>query len=105
MKLKIAGLDSGSRFKYRLRFRLKAQAQAQAQAQALGFKSRLRLWVWDPGSGSKLFEPRLGRFRLRPRSRLGLRLKVFEPVDNITHLALFVRKLLSVEYILKLLND
>jgi len=29
------------------------------------------------GSGSKLFEPRLGRLRLR--------LSVFEPVDNITY--------------------
>ncbi len=31
------------------------------------------------GSGSKLFEPRLGRLRLR------LRLSVFEPVDNINY--------------------
>jgi hypothetical protein len=56
LKLKIAGLDSDSRFKYRLRFRLTSKVQAQ-------------------GSGSKLFEPRLGRFRLR--------LEVFETVDII----------------------
>jgi hypothetical protein len=65
LKLKIAGIGSGSRFKYRLK----------AKAYALDFQSRLRLRVLYPGSGSKLFEPRLDR----------LRLSVFEPVDNIIY--------------------
>jgi hypothetical protein len=76
LRLKIVGLGSGSRFKYRLRFRLTSKVQAQgSRLKALDFKSRLRLQVLYPGSGSKLFEPRLGR----------LRLSVFEPVDNITY--------------------
>ncbi len=36
LKLKIAGLDSGSRFKYRLRFRLRFRLTSKVQAQGSG---------------------------------------------------------------------